>query len=134
MKDFLSKNKTLVISIVGILIVALLIYLFKDDIKALFSKKDEEPKKDEVVIIAKPPTQTNNSDSNNTYGNSEIGKSVYANSDGVKVLFKADATTYRTKNKGEFIGVITGYTTLAGSAFYSIGKGLVVAKNKVLIK
>lgn len=132
MKDFITKNKTMVIALVAIIMLAVVFFLFKDDIKALFSKKEnpEEPKKENestTIPVLKDVTGY-------THGNVEIGKSVYANTDGVKVLFKADATTFRTKNKGEFVGVITGKTTLAGNAFYSLGNGLVVAQNKVIIK
>lgn len=64
-----------------------------------------------------------------------IGKSVYANQDGVKILYKADATTYRIKNKNEFVGVIAGTQTISGSVFYTLGDGgLVVAKSLVTIK
>lgn len=136
MKDIFSKHKTLIIALIIILIMVLLFFLFKDDIKALFSKKkdsEETESKPEKQVATDTAPQTN-SDPSNTYGNVETGKKVYANADGVKVLFKANAGTFRTKNRNEFIGVITGNTTLGGSDFYSIGSGLVVAKNKVYIK
>jgi hypothetical protein len=142
MKNFFTKNKTVVIALTVITILLLLGYFFKDDIKSLFAKK-EDPESDTTSKKEKPsgsytppaptqkPAQVENT---GTYGNTEIGKKVYAIADGVKILFKSDASTYRTKNKGEFVGVITGNTTLAGSPFYSLGNGLVVAKNNVQIK
>lgn len=133
MKDFFTKNKTLVIAVIAILILAILIFLFKDNIKSLFSKEIDNA---EATAAANKvnSTVTTFTQTTNTYGNSEIGKSVYAKVDGVKVLYKTDASTFRTKNKNAFVGVIAGNATLGGSPFYSIGKGLVVAKNKVYIK
>ena len=130
MKDFFAKNKTVVITVVVILILLMLFYVFKDDIKALFSK-------DESNSDVKVNTDTNTTTTSepNIETTSVIGKSAYANQNAVAVLFKADASNYRTKSKDEFVGVIKGSTTLGGSAFYTLGTGdLVVSKNKVYTK
>lgn len=132
MNDFLKKHKTVIITVVIVLVLLMLAYVFKDDIKALFSKN--EP----VDDLNKP----NNSNDTNTATNnstnttqSPIGKSAYANQNNVAILYKADATTNKTKNKDEFVGVINGSTKIAGADWYTLGNGaLVVAKNKVYIK
>ncbi len=132
MKNFFAKNKIVIITVVAILLIAILAYLFKDDIKSLFSKKanseDIEALKKEIEKKTDSPAPKEPS------ANTEIGKRAYANSESVKVLFKADASTFKVKNKNEFIGVVSGITTLAGSPFYVVGNGIVVAKSKVYLK
>lgn len=136
MKNFLNKNKTVVITVVVILILLMLFYVFKDDIKALFSKN--EPVED----LTQPSNTGSNTGSatgtntnTTTVTTSVIGKSAYANQNGVAVLNKNDGATLNTKNKDQFIGVIKGNATLGGSPFYTLGTGLmVVSKNKVYIK
>lgn len=63
---------------------------------------------------------------------SNIGKSIYANSNGVKKLYKSSGQTYKTLTKNEFAGVVFGETTLGGSPFYETENGgMVIAKNLV---
>lgn len=128
MKNFLNKHKTVIITVVIILVLLMLFYVFKDDIKALFSKN-------ETLQDVAEPNNTNNTSNNNNTTISPIGKSAYAKENSVAVLYKVDASTSKTKNKDEFVGVIKGATTLGGAEFYTLGTGsLVVAKNKVYIK
>lgn len=134
MKEFFTKNKTIIIAVIIILIMVLLFFLFKDDIKSLFAKKEDSNIKDDSTATDTTPVNTNTNTNTPVYGNSEIGKKVYANTDGVQILYKSNASLFRIKNKHDFVGVIQGVTTLAGNPFYSLGTGLVVAKNKVVIK
>lgn len=124
----------MIIAVIIILIMVLLFFLFKDDIKSLFAKKDDPSIKEDSTPNNSAPVTTNTNTNTPVYGNTEIGKKVYANTDGVQVLYKSNATLFRIKNKHDFVGVIQGVTTLAGNPFYSLGTGLVVAKNKVVIK
>ncbi|MDO9187125.1 MAG: hypothetical protein Q7W13_14015 [Bacteroidia bacterium] len=134
MKEFFSKNKTIIIAVIIILIMVLLFFLFKDDIKSLFAKKEDPSAKEDLTTTDSTPVNTNTNTNTPVYGNTEIGKKVYANTDGVQILYKSNASLFRIKNKHDFVGVIQGVTTLAGNPFYSLGTGLVVAKNKVVIK
>ena len=129
MKNFLNKHKTVIITVVIILALLMLFYVFKDDIKALFSKNET------LQDVAEPNNTNNTSNNTNNTTISPIGKSAYAKQNSVAVLYKVDASTSKTKNKDEFVGVINGTTTLGGAEFYTLGTGsLVVAKNKVYIK
>lgn len=132
MKEFFTKNKTIIIAVIIILIMVLLFFLFKDDIKSLFAKKEDPSAKEDPTTTDQTPVNTNTNTP--VYGNTEIGKKVYANTDNVQILYKSNASLFRIKNKHDFVGVIQGVTTLAGNPFYSLGTGLVVAKNKVVIK
>lgn len=134
MKEFFSKNKTMIIAVIIIIIMVLLFFLFKDDLKSLFAKKEDSNIKDDSTATDQTPVNTNTNTNTPLYGNTEIGKKVYANTDNVQVLYKSNASLFRIKNKHDFVGVITGITTLGGNSFYSLGTGLVVAKNKVIIK
>lgn len=132
MNDFLKKHKTVIITVVIVLVLLMLAYVFKDDIKALFSKSEPVEDLNKPNNSNDTTTATNNS-TNTTQ--SPIGKSAYANQNNVAILYKVDASTIKTKNKDEFVGVINGSTKIGGADWYTLGNGaLVVAKNKVYIK
>lgn len=91
-------------------------------------KKDAEDKKDDETTDDQTNWLTgggNNSGNNNAGGSttSVIGKSAYANKDGVLVIDANTGATVRTKNKNEFIGIITGTKKLAGKDFYLVAGG-----------
>lgn len=63
---------------------------------------------------------------------SPIGQAVFANTDGVVILYIVDATMQSKKNKGDFCGIVAGQTTLGGAKFYTLGDGgLVVGQDLV---
>lgn len=64
----------------------------------------------------------NNSTGGST-NTSVIGKSIYANKDGVLVVDVNTGNVVRTKNKNEFIGTIFGEKTLSGKSFYTVAGG-----------
>lgn len=91
-----------------------------------YDKKDDETEpKTDAQILADFLSGNGNSSSGNgttpTY--TVIGKKAYANKDGVKVVYVADGTVVRTKNKNELVGVIDGKKTLGGNPFYTLNGG-----------
>lgn len=100
--------------------------------------KNKDEKTDEQKLIDMLAQQggatatTGNSGGYTPPSNSVIGKKMYATQNAVRVLYVSDASTYRTKNINEFIGIVDGEKTLAGTKFYTFGGGaLAVAKNLV---
>lgn len=80
-------------------------------------------------------TNVNNNLLSNPIPDSFIGKRAYAAKDAVKVLYTVDASTAGIKNKNEFIGVVDGKKTFAGSPFYTVaGGGMAVAVGNVSLK
>lgn len=97
----MEKNKKIII-VAAILVVAILVYMFWPNIKAMFAKK-EQP---DMNNNANNSTTTTNTTTTPTIKPIRVNDSVLAAKDLVKAFDEELNSVVRTYKKGEYIGVV----------------------------